>query len=48
MVKKSPTKFETHGHVRVDGYYWLCERENREIIQYLSDENEHAAKEMAV
>ena len=47
MVKKIPTKLETHGHVRVDDYYWLRERENPEVIQYLNDENEYAAKEMA-
>jgi len=47
MPKKIPTKLEKHGHVRVDDYYWLRERENPEVIKYLNDENEHAAKEMA-
>ncbi|MGH7855191.1 MAG: S9 family peptidase [Candidatus Binatia bacterium] len=47
MPKKIPTKFEKHGHVRVDDYYWLRERENPEVIKYLNDENEYAAKEMA-
>ncbi len=47
MVKKIPTNFETHGHVRVDDYYWLRERDNPEVIQYLNDENEYAAKQMA-
>jgi oligopeptidase B len=47
MVKKIPTKLETHGHVRVDDYYWLRERENPEVIKYLSEENEYAAKQMA-
>src|SRR5574341_1004061 len=47
MVKKIPTKLETHGHVRVDDYYWLRERENPEVIKYLNEENEYAAKEMA-
>lgn len=27
------------GHVRVDEYYWLRERENPEVIRYLEDEN---------
>ena len=48
MIRKIPTKLETHGHVRVDDYYWLRERENSAVIQYLNDENEYAAKEMAV
>ncbi len=47
MVKKIPTKLETHGHVRVDDYYWLRERDNPEVIKYLNDENDYAAKEMA-
>ena len=47
MVKKIPTKLEKHGHVRIDNYYWLRERENPEVIRYLNEENEYAAKEMA-
>ena len=47
MVKKIPTKLEKHGQVRVDDYYWLRERENPEVIKYLNEQNEHAAKEMA-
>src|SRR5262245_7032010 len=47
MVKKIPTRLEAHGHVRVDDYYWLRERENPEVIKYLNDENEYAAREMA-
>jgi oligopeptidase B len=47
MPKKIPTKLEKHGHVRVDDYNWLRERENPAVIKYLNDENQHAAKEMA-
>jgi oligopeptidase B len=47
MVKKIPTKLETHGHVRVDDYYWLRERDNPEVLQYLNEENERAAAAMA-
>jgi oligopeptidase B len=47
MVKKTPTKLEKHDHLRVDNYYWLRERENPEVIKYLNEENEYAAKEMA-
>ena len=47
MVKKIPTKLEKHGHVRVDDYHWLREREDSEVIHYLNEENERAAKEMA-
>jgi len=47
MVKKVPTRLETHGHVRVDDYYWLRERGNPQVIQYLNEENDFAAKTMA-
>ena len=47
MPEKVPTKLEKHGHVRVDNYYWLRERNNPEVITYLNEENEYAAKEMA-
>jgi oligopeptidase B len=47
MLKKIPTQLEKHGHGRVDSYYWLRERDNPEVTQYLNDENEYAAKEMA-
>ncbi|MGZ8483734.1 MAG: S9 family peptidase [Candidatus Binatia bacterium] len=47
MVKKIPTKLETHDQVRVDDYYWLRERDNPEVIGYLNDENAFAAKAMA-
>src|ERR1043166_3491684 len=47
MVKRIPTRFEKHGHVRIDDYYWLRERENPEVIAYLNAENEYAEKTMA-
>src|ERR1700752_5416202 len=47
MVKKIPTRFEEHGHVRIDDYYWLRERDNPEVIAYLNAENEYAEKQMA-
>jgi oligopeptidase B len=47
MAKKIPTRLEKHGHARVDNYYWLRERENADVVNYLSEENAYAAKEMA-
>ena len=40
-VKKIPEKLEIHGHIRIDNYYWLRERENPEVIKYLNEENEY-------
>jgi oligopeptidase B len=47
MVKKIPTKLEKHGHVRIDNYYWLRERDNPEVIEYLVRQNEHSDRVMA-
>ena len=32
---------EKHGHVRTDNYYWLNQRENPEVIDYLNQENDY-------
>ena len=29
---------EVHNHERIDPYYWLNERENPEVINYLNQE----------
>src|SRR3989454_5907897 len=34
-----PHRFDEHGTVRIDPYYWLRERDNPEVIRYLQDEN---------
>ena len=34
-----PEQIETHGHTRIDNYYWLNQRENPEVIEYLEAEN---------
>jgi oligopeptidase B len=47
MVKKIPTRLEKHGHVRIDDYYWLRERDNPEVIAYLEAENAYADSAMA-
>jgi oligopeptidase B len=36
-----PMQLEKHGHVRVDNYYWLRERDNPAVIDYLKAENEY-------
>ncbi len=38
-AKKINKKLTAHGEVRIDLYYWLNERENPEVIQYLEQEN---------
>jgi len=41
IAKIIPHKLEKHGHVRVDNYYWLNNRENPEVIDYLNQENDY-------
>ena len=48
MVKSISTRLETHGHERIDDYYWLRERDNPEVLAYLRAENERAEKSMAL
>jgi oligopeptidase B len=41
VAKKIPTNLEKHGDVRVDNYYWLNDRENPEVIEYLNQGNDY-------
>ena len=40
-AKIIPHAMEKHGHIRTDNYYWLNQRENPEVIDYLNQENEY-------
>ncbi len=44
VAKKNPTKLEKHGDVRIDDYYWMNDREDQEVIDYLNAENAYYAK----
>lgn len=37
-----PKQLTIHGHTRVDNYYWLNERDNPKVVDYLKAENEYA------
>jgi oligopeptidase B len=41
LAKKIPFPITTHGHTRVDDYYWLREKTNQEVLDYLEAENEY-------
>lgn len=41
VAKAVAHKLEKHGDVRIDNYYWLKEREDPEVIDYLKAENEY-------
>ncbi len=40
-AKKIPVKLKKHGDKRIDNYYWLRDRKNPEVIQYLEAENRY-------
>jgi oligopeptidase B len=42
-----PHRMERHGDVRIDEYYWLNDRENPEVIDYLNAENAFREEGMA-
>jgi oligopeptidase B len=38
-AKKVAKELSIHGDTRIDHYYWLNQREDKEVIQYLNEEN---------
>ncbi len=44
VAKIIPKQLKKHNHIRVDNYYWLNDRENPEVIDYLKDENKYYAE----
>jgi oligopeptidase B len=47
IAKIIPHTLEKHGHIRTDNYYWLKERENPQVIDYLNSENEFYSQSTA-
>ncbi|WP_233164250.1 S9 family peptidase [Snuella sedimenti] len=45
-AKKIPQELQIHGDIRIDNYYWLNNRENPEVIDYLNAENAYTKQEM--
>ncbi len=39
IAEKKRKELTVHGHTRIDNYYWLNERENPKVIDYLNAEN---------
>lgn len=44
IAKIIPKTIEKHGDKRIDNYYWLNDRENPEVIDYLNKENDYYNK----
>lgn len=39
IAKEKPKKLSLHGDTRIDPYYWLRERESKEVLDHLKKEN---------
>ena len=46
IAEKIPEQLEIHGDKRIDNYYWLNQRENPKVIEYLEAENDYLDKVM--
>ncbi len=44
IAKIVPHNIEKHGETRIDNYFWLNDREDKEVIDYLNKENEYYQK----
>lgn len=44
IAKIIPVKMEKFNDVRIDNYFWLNDRENPEVVEYLNKENEYYQK----
>ncbi|MEO1805732.1 MAG: S9 family peptidase [Bacteroidota bacterium] len=47
IAKKVEHKLEKHGDTRIDPYYWMRDREDQEVIDYLNAENAYTESVMA-
>ena len=43
-AEKIPVSFKKFNDIRIDDYYWLKERDNPEVIDYLERENDYYEK----
>ena len=46
-AQRRPIRIAKHDDVRVDDFFWLRERDNPEVLQYLAAENDYTAASMA-
>ncbi len=47
LAEKKPKILTTHGQGRVDEYFWLRERDNPQVIEYLNAENDYMKSQLA-
>lgn len=47
IAKAIPHTLEKHGDTRIDPYFWLREKENQEVLNYLEEENAYTQAQTA-
>lgn len=47
VAKKIPHELKKHGDLRIDNYFWMKDRENVEVTNYLNAENDYCDAKMA-
>ena len=47
MAQQKPYQLKKHNDIRIDEFYWLNDRENPEVIDYLERENDYYQKSTA-
>jgi oligopeptidase B len=47
VARRIPVRLERHGHVRIDPYCWLAERDSPDVLAYLRAENGYTEAMMA-
>ncbi|MCK5907075.1 MAG: hypothetical protein KAG37_05755, partial [Flavobacteriales bacterium] len=45
-AKKIEKKLEIFDDIRIDNYYWLNDREDQEVIDYLNAENDYLKNDL--
>lgn len=45
-AKRIPKELTTHGHTRIDPYFWLSEKQNPEVLAHLNAESAYAERWM--
>ena len=45
-AKKVPKELIIHGDTRIDDYFWMNQREDQEVIDYLNEENDYGKEVM--
>ena len=47
VAAKRPVELEQHGHIRVDDYFWLNQRDDPDVLAYLEAENAYTDAQLA-